>query len=140
MKKGILALAMILVLGLTANVALTVETVTFPYWQEGFGSKTFFSVSNVSETEDAIVTINLMNTTGALLQSTVGTVAPGTAWLPDTSAAWFLPEQGLGFGNFVVTGVTDDVVYLWGCVYGPNSPSGVAGFTLVLPQNPYGME
>jgi hypothetical protein len=139
MKKGLLAVAMILVLGLTANVALTQETVVFPFFQHGWGCTTFWSAANVSATETATVTINMLAEDGSLVESTTGTVAPGAAWLPDTGS-WgygYAAGDALGFGNYVVDGVTTDCVYLWGCIYGTVG-DGLAGFTLVLPNNPYG--
>ena len=139
MKKGLLALAMILVFGLTANVALTDETVVFPFFQHGWGCTTFWSAANVG-TADVVVTINMLSEDGTLHASTTGTVQPGGAWLPDTGnwQPWYTAGDGLGFGNYVVTGTTTDTVYLWGCIYGTLGAGGLAGFTLVLPQNPYG--
>lgn len=140
MKKGLLALAMILVFGLTANVALTDETVVYPFWQHGWSCTTFWSAANVSTTDTVTVTINLLDKDGALVDSTSSTILPGAAWMPDTYMAWYdkdpLNPNKLGFGNYEVV-ANDNVVYLWGCVYGV-IPGGLAGFTLVLPQNPYG--
>ncbi|MGB3976581.1 MAG: hypothetical protein WBM02_06800 [bacterium] len=141
MKKALLALSMIAVFGLVANVALT-ETVYFPCWQHGWGLQTFFSVSNASPdpAENAVVTINLCDEAGSILATTTGTVAPGTCWLPDTEQTWYTAGDGIGFGHFIVNPMSEDCVYLWGCIYTnlTAAKAGMPGFTLVLPQNPYG--
>ena len=139
MKKGLLALSMIVVLGLVANVALT-ETVYFPCWQHGWGLQTFFSVSNAHADDDAVVKIVLTDSIGTELSSTTNTISPGHAWMPDTEEDWYTAGDGIGFGYFDVDPMTEDCVYLWGCIYTnlTASFSGMPGFTLVLPQNPYG--
>jgi hypothetical protein len=148
MKKGLLALTMVVALGLVANVALTQDdTVYFPFWQDGFGMGTFFSVSNAHETLPVDVTINLLDEAGDVLVATTGTVQPGTVWLPDTYMDWYkdvVTEDAIGFGNFEIDWLGEtpsNNVYLWGCVYTfVVAPYGnmQPGFTLVLPQNPYG--
>lgn len=143
MKKGLLAVAMVVVLGMVANVALT-ETVFFPYWQHGWSCQTFFSVGNAGDVP-VVVTINLLDAAGDLVQSTTGTVEPGGAWFPDTEQAWYTSGDQNGFGTFVTDFGTEtpaDVVYLWGCIYANLTGIGMGqpGFTLVLPQNPYGAQ
>ncbi len=148
MKKGLLALSMIVVLGLVANVALT-ETVYFPFWQHGWACVTFFSVSNAHATDPAVVSITLMNEQGQELISTSNTIAAGTCWLPETTEAWYQDHfaavsptgDGTGFGKFEIDPMGEDCVYLWGCIYAQVTQptwSAQPGFTLVLPQNPYG--
>lgn len=142
MKKGLLALAMILVFGLTANVALTDETVVYPFFQHGWGCTTFWSVAN-DGAAPAVVTINMLLEDGSLHDSTTATVEAGEAWLPDTGnwQPWYTKGNALGFGNFVIDS-DEDAIYLWACIYGavPGilGSDGQAGYTLVLPQNPYG--
>ena len=147
MKKAFVAVALILVLGLMSNVALTDETITFPYWQHSYGLATFWSISNAG-TVDSVVTINLFaDDPGGdyFFTSTTATVAPGTSWQPDSqwSATQWLPSEGKGYGNFEVV-TTEANVYLWACVYADLGNSltgggGVPGYTIVLPGNPYGI-
>jgi hypothetical protein len=135
MKKfATLVFAMMLV----ASVGFADEVVPFPFWQHGWGSTTFWSVSNVGG-NSATVTINLMQTDGSLVQSTSATVANGQAWMPDTAAfdGWYTSGVLLGWGTFDIVSTTD-TLYLWSCVYGI-LPWGTAGYTIVLPQNPYGV-
>jgi len=145
MKKAFVAVAMMLVLGLMANVALTDETVPFPFWQHSYGLATFWSISNAGATAaSAVVTINLFDgVTNLLVASTTATVAPGAAWMPDSqwsSPSWYTAPEGMGFGNFDIEATTD-TVYLWACVYTDltGSNGGIPGYTIVMPGNPYGM-
>ena len=144
MKKLTMALALVAVLGLVSNVAFTDETVTFPFWQHTitslFNLTTFFSVSNdASAPSSATVTINYLQADGTLVTSTTGTVAPGTAWFPDTRAfqGWYTYGNNSGFGTFDITSA-GNYVSLWGCVYGLPGDGSQPGFTIVLPGNPYG--
>ncbi len=69
-------------------------------------------------------------------------VAPGSAWLPDTGSwdgPWYTSGDRLGFGNVEISNTTVDCVHVWACIYGTVTADGTsAGYTLVLPQNPYG--
>ncbi len=151
MKKCFLALAMVATLGLVANVALTQDdTVYFPFWQDGFGLSTFFSIANTHPDNPVEITINYMDTDGNMVISTTATVEPGDGWFPDTLESWFQDEVPFsefgyyGFGNIELDwmGETpENAVYLWGCIYVfLTAPYGAMqpGFTLVLPGNPYG--
>ncbi len=114
------------------------EIVPFPFWQHGFGVTTFFSVVNAGPTTGR-VTIHLMAPDGTLIQATLPSdIAPNNAWLPDTGSwgGWYIQGNRLGWGYFEIES-DHDQFYLWSCVYGL-LPWGQTGFTIVLPQNPYG--
>ncbi len=117
------------------------ETVVFPFFQHGWGCTTFWSIVNTHPTYSAVVTLNLLDADGSLRSSIWSYVSPGRAWLPDTGfwdGAWYTSGDRLGFGNFEIIATTD-CVHLWACVYGTVTADGTsAGYTLVLPQNPYG--
>ncbi len=142
MKKLTLALGLIAVLGLVANVAFTDETVSFPYWQHtgSFNLSTFFSITNAASGNSATVTINLLDADGNLVQATTGTVDPGTGWFPDTALwqGWYTGSDNGGFGTFDIVSTTD-TVSLWGCVYSLPGNGTQPGFTIVMPGNPYGV-
>ena len=137
MKKLFVGVAMVLVLGLVANVAFTDEIVPFPLWQHGWAIMSFWSVSNNAASGSATVTINLLKANGTLWFSTTGTVVAGQAWQPSTAEAWYTAGNGVGFGNYTIVSTTDSV-YLWGAVYASLS-NMQPGYTVILPQNPYGV-
>lgn len=146
MKKLFIGVGMVLMLGLVANVAFSDETVPFPYWQHGWTLQSFWSCVNAGAT-DVTITIEMYKSTDGLLNaSTVGTLAPDEAWLPDTSVgSWYTDQvppgdQNAGAGLYKITSAHDNV-YLWGCVYSYLVPSGQGqpGFTVVMPGNPYGL-
>lgn len=151
MKKAFVLAAMMLIVGLMANVALTNETVPFPYWQHNYGLATFWSITNVGTT-DSVVTINLFEENGdsdAFLASTTKTITAGACWQPDTQWSpdtWYqlgAAKDAQGFGNFEIV-ATEDQTYLWACVYADLGNStegggGVPGYTIVMPGNPYGL-
>ncbi|MBN1297143.1 hypothetical protein JXA80_10215 [bacterium] len=140
MKKAFVAIAMVLVFGLMANVALTDETVPFPFWQHGFSIQGFWSIVNAG-TQPATVTINLFDgATGNWLISTTATVNAGAAWQPGTAEAWYDIGDNYGFGNYDIQ-ATEDEIYLWGAVFANlvATGGGQPGYTIVMPGNPYGM-
>ncbi len=142
MKKVGLFLGLAAIMLIAVGIAIGDETVPFPFWQHGWGCTTFWSASQYGGTTDAVVTISLLGMDGALVASTTGTVAEGQAWAPDSAVwggAWYTAGNGMGFGLYEVTAGTESV-YLWGCIYGSLSPAGQAGYTLVMPGNPYGVE
>jgi hypothetical protein len=139
MKRLALFLSLAAMIVVAAGITFSDEVVPYPFWQHGWGSTTFWSVSNVGGSSTAIVTINLMQSDGTLVQATTGTIANGVAWMPDTAAfdGWYTSGVNLGWGTFDIQS-TSDTLYLWSCVYGI-LPWGTAGYTIVLPQNPYGL-
>jgi len=140
MKKAFVAIAMVLVFGLMANVALTDETIPFPFWQHGFQIQAFWSVVNAGTTP-AEVTINLFNgANGSFLISTTATVAAGGAWQPGSYEDWYDVGDNFGFGNYEIVG-GEDAIYLWGAVFADLTGIGYGqpGYTIVMPGNPYGL-
>jgi hypothetical protein len=140
MKKVGLLLALSAIMMIAVGIAIGDETVPFPFWQHGWGCTTFWSASQYGGSSDAVVTVTLLGLDGTQIASTTGTVAEGTAWAPDSGSwgGWYTQGNAFGFGLYQVTS-TMDTVYLWGCIYGGLSPSGQAGYTLVMPANPYGV-
>ncbi|MBN2056709.1 hypothetical protein JW905_17410 [bacterium] len=141
MKKilGILGLAALM--ALVVGVALGDQLIPFPYWQHGAGVSTFWSISNYGCDVPAVVTINLLNAGGSLVQSTVGTIANEAGWLVDTASwggGWYTSGNASGFGTYDLA-ASADCVYLWAAVYGV-LPQGQTGFTIIMPANPYGVE
>jgi hypothetical protein len=145
MKKLFIGTAMVLVLGLVANIAFTDESVPFPFWQHGWAIMSFWSVTNAAPARSsAIVTINMLRTDGTLHFSTTGVVDGGTAWQLSTDQAdqggqrgWFTAGNGAGFGRYDIVSDTD-TVYLWGAVFA-NLGNMQPGYTIVMPGNPYGI-
>jgi hypothetical protein len=139
MKKGLLVISMVVVLGLVANMAFTDETVPFPFWQHGWAIMSFWSITNVAGGTDAVVTVNMLAADGVLHASTTGTVISGQAWQISSAEAWYDDTgagDGAGFGTYEIA-TTADTIYLWGAVYadlGTSQP----GYTIILPGNPYG--
>ena len=136
MKKLLVGVSMVLVLGLVANVALSDETIPFPFWQHGWSIMSFWSIVNV-DTANVTVTINGLLTDGTPHFSTTATIAPNTAWQPATYEGWYGAGDGFGFGNYGIQ-ATGDVVYLWGAVFALLS-NMQPGYTIVMPGNPYGV-
>lgn len=124
---------------MAVGVAIGDELVPFPFWQHGAGVTTFWSISHTG-TSYPIVTISLYKADGSFVQATTSTVNPGTAWMPDTAkwGQWYTMGMSSGFGYYEIAS-TEDTVYLWGCVYGILTGQGQTGFTIVMPQNPYGL-
>jgi hypothetical protein len=139
MRKLATFVGLVAVMMVAAGITFSDELVPFPFWQHGWGCTTFFSVANVNAPASAVVTITLMKTDGSVMQATTGTVANYNCWLPDTGNwdGWYTAGDYLGWGTFQLTS-TSDTVYLWSCIYGA-LPQGQAGYTIVLPQNPYGV-
>jgi hypothetical protein len=138
MKKLFVGVAVVLVLGLMANVAFTSETVPFPFWQHGWAIMSFWSITNSAESGSATVTINLLKADGTPHFSTTNTIAGGTAWQASTDEAegWYTGGNGAGFGVYDIVSDTD-TVYLWGAVFS-NLGNMQPGYTIVMPGNPYG--
>ncbi len=136
MKKLFVGVAMVLILGLVANVAFTDENVPFPFWQHGWNIMAFWSIVN-NGTLDATITINMLNTDGTLHFSTTGTIGGGGAWQPATYEGWYTAGDGFGFGNYDMV-ASEDEIYLWGAVFSALADSS-PGYTVVMPGNPYGM-
>ena len=135
MKKIALLLGLMVA---TVGVAIADDVVPFPFFQHGSGVSTFFSATNVDETDAVTITIDLKDLDGVTMYSTTMTVDPGACWLPSTGQPWCRSDSW-GYGTFTLQ-ASADVVYLWGCVYGMlEGGSAQAGFTLVLPGNPYGI-
>lgn len=142
MKKGLLLCVICVSFIFGADVALA-ETVFFPYWQHGWSCQTFFSIINTNPEEQASITLYLLDDTGWLITSALCLLGPGDAWLPDTEGPWYTDGDHNGFGYFEIDWLgadPSDSIYLWGCVYANLTGIGMGqpGFTLVLPQNPYG--
>jgi len=139
MRKLATFVGMVAVMMVAAGVAFSDQTVPFPFWQHGYGVTTFWSISNVGQANAATVTINLRRPNGSLVQATTGTIANMNAWLPDTGAfdGWYTSGNNLGWGTYAITSAAD-TVYLWECIYGL-IPWGQTGFTVIMPQNPYGV-
>lgn len=142
MKIGLFFIGVCVSLALTVNIALS-ETVFFPYWQHGWSCQTFFSIVNANPAETVSITLNLLDNTGVVLVSATSWLSPGDAWFPDTEGGWYTIGDQNGFGNFEIDWLGADPsnsVYLWGCIYANLTGMGMGqpGFTLVLPQNPYG--
>lgn len=142
MKKAFVAIAMVLVFGLMANVALTDETVPFPFWQHGFSIEGFWSIVNAG-TAPAEVTINLFDgVTGNFLISTTSTVNAGAAWQTGSNSAygWYDAGDNYGFGNYEMV-TTEDALYLWGAIFADLAAAGYGqpGYTIIMPGNPYGL-
>lgn len=146
MKKLLVGVTMVLALSLVANVALSDEVVPFPFWQHGWGIMAYWSVFNNDTVESVTVTINgYNNADGALVMSTTATLAPQQSWQPFTAEQWFIDQwtadQVVGYGNYSIIGVTDSV-FLWGCIYSEVNINGQPfqpGYTVILPDNPYGL-
>ena len=138
MKKLVTLVGLVALMVVAIGVVLADEVVPFPFWQHGYGVTTFWSVSNIYG-NIATVTINLLLNDGTLVQATTGTVSNFTAWMPDTGSwgGWYTSGDQVGFGYFYIQSQTDSI-YLWSAVYGL-LPQGQTGFTIVLPQNPYGV-
>jgi hypothetical protein len=137
MKKSLVVLGMVVALGMVANVAFSDETVWFPFWQHGLGIMSFWSVTNSHPTQTVTVTINQLLIDGTLHDSTTSTIAAGTCWQPGSYDTWFDQGDGAGFGSYVIQSTVDSV-YLWGCVFAITADSQ-PGYTVILPQNPYGV-
>ncbi len=118
------------------------ETVPFPFWQHGWGCTTFWSLANYGGSGTAYADLRLFNLDGELVAYTFGgAVPPGQAWMPDTAlwgGSWYSAGNNVGFGIIEIEH-NENSVYLWGCIYGALDPAGQAGYTIVFPQNPYGM-
>lgn len=141
MKKAVVLFGMVLALGMVANVALSDETVIFPFWQKGYGLQTFYSVANGGGT-NMTVTVEQLNFDGSFHSSTTATVLPGTCWAPDTGLEGWCTTDGLGFGRYIIV-ASEDACHTWSCLYSwvPDIVPGVAaqpGFTMTMPGNPYG--
>jgi hypothetical protein len=144
MKKVVIGVAMVLALGMVANVFAD-ETVPFPFWQHGWAIMSFWSISNYGTgAEAADVTISMLLADGTEHAVTSGNVLPGRAWQVSTAEEWYTTGaygDGAGFGTYEITfpgGTSTDTVYLWGAVYadlGTSQP----GYTIILPGNPYGV-
>lgn len=148
MRKVALFLALT---SMVVGVAIADEVVPYPFWQHGWGCTTFFSVTNnddIATGTDATVTVNLLDKVdGSVVAATTSTVSPQTAWMPDTGNwdpdMWWQTQSTtpdktyLGFGTFDMTSDAAKI-YLWACIYGSLSPVGQAGYTIVMPGNPYG--
>ena len=147
MKKLMVAVSMVLAMGLVANVALSDETIPFPFWQHGSGIYCFWSISNTNDTDTVTVTIELLRGNGDAFLSTTSTVDPETAWQPGSYETWFSEESGgasgFGWGRYHVNNggfddLAHDCVTLWGAVLGFAADGTQPGYTIILPGNPYG--
>jgi len=124
------------------GVALCDQTIPFPYWQHGAGVTTFWSVTNYGCTAPVNVTIHLLRVDGTEAVAINSTLTDGQCWQPDTASwggGWYTVGDLAGFGLYEI--VADlDCAYLWSAVYGLLwTGSGQTGFTVVMPQNPYGV-
>jgi len=141
MKKVLAFMGLAALMALVVGVALSDQTIPFPYWQHGAGVSTFWSVTNYGCVANPItVTIQLNNVDGSLVQATTGTINNGQSWQPDTASwggGWYTSGDRGGYGKYVITAPLD-CAYLWGAVYGL-LPAGQTGFTVIMPGNPYGM-
>ena len=143
MKKAVVILGMVFALGLVANVALSDETVIFPFWQKGAGMSTFYSIANAG-TLPITGTVEQMTNAGVLHSSTTATVQPGQAWGPDCWETWCTSHgDGMGFGRYLISS-TENRTYLWSCLYsycaGLGGPGVDAqpGFTMNVEGAPFG--
>jgi len=140
MKKVLSLVGLAALMALVVGVALSDQTIPFPFWQHASGCTTFWSIANYGCSTGVTVTINLLDAAGVLVQSTTSTINNGMAWLPDTATwggGWYTKGDNLGFGVYQLT-ANADCVYLWAAVYGL-LPQGQTGFTIIMPQNPYGV-
>ncbi len=141
MRKFIIPVVMILFMTVVAHLALTDETVPFPYWKHGDGIFTFFSIVNAHETESAIITISFQEPDGSLFLSKSAQIGAGGAWLPASYESWWVVGPGSGYGSIRMEtggqGPEYDTIYIWGAVFGSLADSS-PGFSLLLTGNPYG--
>lgn len=140
MKKILSLLGLAALMAMVVGVALSDQTVPFPFWQHASGVTTFWSITNYGCTDQITVTINLLRPDGSLVQATTGTIDNGLAWQPDTASwggGWYTSGDELGYGIYQMV-ANADCVYLWAAVYGL-LPQGQTGFTIIMPGNPYGV-
>ena len=150
MKKLTIALAMVLCMGLVANVALSDETVPFPFWQHGSQILTFWSIANTHPTSDVTVTIEMLSPAGVQHCATTSTIAASSAWQPGTYEDWYQNYTGFPGGNIDGTGfglykidvpgttADFDCVHVWAAVLAVTADSQ-PGYTIINPGNPYGI-
>ena len=141
MRKYIIPVLMILFMTVVAHLALTDETVPFPYWKHDDHTYTFFSIINSHETESATITINFQGLSGSPSLSKTASIGPQSAWQPASYEGWYFVGPGSGIGNIRLEtggqGSEYDTIYIWGAVFSSLSDSS-PGFTLILTGNPYG--
>jgi len=140
MKKVLSLVGLAALMALVVGVALSDQTIPFPFWQHASGVTTFWSITNYGCTTPVTVTIGMYDAGGTLVQATTSTVQNGMAWMPDTATwggGWYTSGDQLGFGLYSII-ANNNCVYLWAAVYGL-LPAGQTGFTIIMPQNPYGM-
>ncbi len=100
------------------------RTVLIPFWQEGWGLHTFWSISNSAESvHNALIQIHIRDHDGTDMHTLVATLPPGTAAFPDTSGSWYTFPDNVGIGDIRITfdgpGDPADKIRLWEAVYGP---------------------
>jgi hypothetical protein len=138
--KFLSLLGLAALMAMVVGVALSDETIPFPFWQHASGVTSFWSITNYGCANPVTVTINLLDGDGNLVQATTGTIDDGKAWLPDTATwggGWYTSGDSLGFGLYQLD-ADADCVYLWEACYGL-LPQGQTGFTVIMPLNPYGV-
>lgn len=141
MKKVLMLCLAIVLVPIIVGTVLMNETVPFPFWQHGSGVTTFWSITNYGCEDPITVSLVLTGSQGQAIQSKTTLLSNGTAWMPDTASwggGWYTSGDNTGFGLYLIE-ADADCCYLWAAVYGL-LPQGQTGFTIVMPQNPYGGE
>jgi len=139
MRKLFIGVGMVLALGLVANVALSDQTIPFPFYQHGWDLMSFWSVTNdATSVETVTVTIyGLRTSDGSTHFSTTSAIDPGMCWQSATYGGWWTHGAGSGYGKYEITDCTAKTVHLWGAVFA--IVTGMQpGYTVIMPANPYG--
>jgi hypothetical protein len=130
-------------------------TIFLPYWQEGWGQHTIWSVENPAASESTVwVTVSLYDatsySTGFLVDSgTPLPLTPGASTIFDTHDSWYtLQSDSLGvatltleYDNTATSQVTErptsnDTVAVWSAVYSMAPNNRKAGYQVTSPETP----